>query len=213
LAPTEQRNTLALDFSRVQLLKAESKAEPKQQQAATTMPMLAPGELKLVNAILRPGARLHLISVAASYLALRFTPAATTAQEKNRKMERADGEEEEESSSLLVFARTAAEPAPAVAAAAAPKEEVAAPVAPVAKKPLLAALAAAVGAKKGAKEGKPRFKKALKGTPSNPYTSVFEYLEDEAVPLYLVLSLPTFLKSVSALSCRHRPSIVRTGPH
>jgi len=67
----------------------------------------------------------------------------------------------------------------------------------VVKKPLLAALAAAVGAKQGGKEGKPRFKKPVKGSPSNPYTSFYEYLEDEAVPLYLALSLPTFLKSVS----------------
>ena len=69
-------NTLALDFSRVQLLGGKGKDSKTPPTAAATTPMLAPGELKLVNAVLRPGARLHLISVAASHLALRFTQAA-----------------------------------------------------------------------------------------------------------------------------------------
>lgn len=202
-------NTLALDFSRVQLLGGRG-ANGAATHAATlkataTTPMLAPGELKLVNAILRPGARLHLISVAASHLALRFTPAATTATTATVGAHTAAQEQElgagAAASSLLVFERTAAAPpkrpaaAASASAAAGAKKGVAARAAAAVKK----AVAAVGDGKKQPQQPqapKPRFKKPLKGTPSNPYASFFEYLEEECVPLYLVLAFPTFMKHV-----------------
>lgn len=194
-------NTLALDFSRVQLLGGKGKDSKTPPTAAATTPMLAPGELKLVNAVLRPGARLHLISVAASHLALRFTQAAA--------------EEGAAASSLLVFERTAAPPSTTkhatkkgVAAVAAPATgaapAVAAPQPPAAAAAAVKKAAAVGGAKKQAQAQqtptpKPRFKKPAKGTKSNPYNSVWEYFEEEAVPLYLVLVFPTLSKHVRAV--------------
>ena len=203
-------NTLALDFSRVQLLGGGNGAAAHAATPKATTPMLAPGELKLVNAILRPGARLHLISVAASHLALRFTPAATATATVGA---HTVAEEQEQgagaaASSLLVFERTAAPPkrpaaAASASAAAGAKKGVAAraaaapvPAAAAAVKKAVAAVGDGKKQQPQPQAPKPRFKKPLKGTPSNPYASFWEYLEEECVPLYLVLAFPTFMKHV-----------------
>ncbi len=213
----DDKNTMHVDFSRVQLLRKLSQREEEADESdeeeevgREDAPMLASADLPVVNAFLRPGASMHVIAADENHLALRYLAA--------------DAPE----SSLLVFSKVAV-----AASEGEGKEEVEemqekkmdkifwGSVPRAAKKTAVAAVAATITSQKSSSSKKDKWGHVTKATREEQpryadanerkaersrrvkmlggYDSMSDYFEQEGMSLFLVLVFPAFLKVAPGL--------------
>jgi hypothetical protein len=204
----DDKNTMHVDFSRVQLLRTLSRSEEEdgeEEEGREEAPMLAPPDLPMVNAFLRPGASMHVIAAGEDHLAVRYLAA--------------DAPE----SSLLIFSKVAVLEGEGKEGVEEEKkmDKVVWGIVPrVVKKAAVAAVAATTPKKssstkkdkwghvsKAAREEQPRYADANEEKAARShrvkmmggYDSVYDYFEQEGVSLFLVLAFPAFLKVAPGL--------------
>jgi len=199
----DYRNTMHVDFSRVQLLRTLSRSEEEEEEEGREeAPMLAPADLPVVNAFLRPGASMHVIAVDEDHLAVRYLAA--------------DAPE----SSLLIFSKVAVLEEDEVEVEEKKIDKIIWGIVPRAAKKAVAAVAAASPKKssstkkdkwghvsKAAREEQPRYADANEEKAARShrvkmlggYDSISDYFEQEGMSLFLVLAFPAFLKVAPAL--------------
>lgn len=209
----DDKNTMHVDFSRVQLLRKlsqweeedECEEEDEKEVGREGSPMLASVDLPLVNAFLRPGASMHVIAADENHLALRYLGAdapessllvfskVAVAACGGEGKEEVEEEQETKMDKIVWGARPRAAKKTAVAAGAAattPREK-SSP-----KKDIWGHVA------KATREEQPRYANANERKAERSrrvkmlggYDSISDYFEQEGVSLFLVLVFPAFVK-------------------